>query len=60
MPPALIETPIVAIFPDDDIALAAIAETDAELVRSPAPGVLLLRRGLSERLDAAGAAVVVP
>ena len=56
------DAPLVAIFPNDDDALAAVAETSAELLRSPAPGVLLLRpaRGLSERLYAAGAVVVVP
>ncbi|WP_458095001.1 hypothetical protein [Roseomonas sp. WA12] len=59
---ATAEAPIVAIFPSDDHALAAVTETSAELLRSPAPGVLLLRpaRGLSERLYAAGAIVVVP
>jgi hypothetical protein len=65
MPPparATEDAPIVAIFPSDDDALAAVAETSAELLRSPAPGVLLLRpaRGLSARLYAAGAVVVVP
>ena len=61
-PPTLIEAPVVAIFRDDDAALAAIAETSAELMRSPAPGVVLLRpvQGLRERLYAAGAAIVVP
>lgn len=64
MPPpalALAEPPTVAIFPNDDDALAAVTATRAELLRRPAPGVLLLRpaRGLSERLYAAGAVVVV-
>jgi hypothetical protein len=61
-PPTLDEPPLVAIFRSDDAASAAIAETQAELMRRPAPGVVLLRpmHGLRERLYASGAALVVP
>ena len=53
--------PVVAVFADEDMALAAIASTAATLVTSPAPGVIVLQphAGLRERLYAAGAAIVV-
>ncbi|MFH5923457.1 hypothetical protein [Roseomonas xinghualingensis] len=59
--PTLLEVPLVAIFSSDDDATAAITATHAELLRSPAPGVVLLRpvHGLRERLYAAGAKLVV-
>ncbi|WP_338664851.1 hypothetical protein VQH23_06675 [Pararoseomonas sp. SCSIO 73927] len=61
-PPLPHDAPLVAVFPDDESALAAVSETRAELLRRPSPGVVLLRpvQGLRERLYAAGAAVVVP
>ncbi|MCR0983662.1 hypothetical protein [Roseomonas populi] len=61
-PPMPLDAPLVAVFADDESALAAVSETRADLLRMPAPGVVLLRpaQGLRERLYAAGAAVVVP
>ncbi|MBP0495606.1 hypothetical protein [Roseomonas indoligenes] len=61
-PPMSSDAPLIAVFSDDETALAAVAETRAELLRTPSPGVVLLRpvQGLRERLYAAGAAVVVP
>ena len=63
MSPSLtpLDVPIVALFPDAALAFDAIAATAATFLSSPAPGVVLLRpgAGLSERLYAAGAALVV-
>jgi len=60
-PPSPFEVPLVAIFTSDDDASAAITATHAELLRNPAPGVVLLRpmHGLRERLYTAGAKLVV-
>ncbi|WP_043830222.1 hypothetical protein [Muricoccus aerilatus] len=53
--------PIVAIFSSEAAARAAIAETGAEVLRLPSPGVAFLRpaQGLVERLYAAGAGLVI-